>query len=809
MQVNDHSTPSRSMAQSNGVRLGGSTVHPPFEDDLGHYASLNPVGVEELSPSHQAALKGTDESQGNSSTVTSDTEYGGKQAGKRKKKPWKPNSDMSTTTGPHSTETSDVETSANEQSSEVTQKGKHRKLTTLLFGLTFGSKNKEKSKDKAKNKTKDKGSDSNAKQSTSRFFAPTPGTLKKPSSEPNLAEAEEPVVTPVRAAITPDMDRHHKLDAEPQPPVSEAVVQVHEGPQQQAAGEKVDAVTSDSVPSMQSSIGGIPRFSRGRTIQERIAILQQHGVRTESDSDSQGVVERPAHSPVPLPHPRTRLPSAEEPEARSSRVMKAIQIFEGHSTHSSGQAQPRKSLGQDVGETEKGEGSDRKSSNSSANSSDASVSGPVKTPASPQSQPESKQEEKPEPTTAVEDTATADSPPLEQDLSLEITVKSPSGCEDLQPPAVPLKHSRSPGPPLEDEEEMKVFAKLQAAAARARKDQPPVPAPYREGKKVPGAERSQQTMPSKGSQTGKVVRSAYTLPAERRGTGSRSPSPPPVLPSLNPHSPARRHETFSSQEQDQGNMNGAAARPKTATIPNGIELPAEQQSSSNSLSQSEPNFFDGPSSPPAIPTRQESRVVEKTNTSPYRTLTRHAATNLTNRAASVDSCLDERSSKSLSPQQVASARETTPGLPTLGDDLTSFMDEALSKSFNSTDFQTAEHHDGSPACEVQDGAVAQRISRKPTRTKSERTLKRHSVGIMLETSVPDERARLHRTPSMDALNDRTDRQSRHFYEESSSEDEDEGDQVDKENGVTTAVKRELWRDSSLSKPHTEHPHPFR
>lgn len=191
--------------------------------------------------------------------------------------------------------------------------------------------------------------------------------------------------------------------------------------------------------------------------------------------------------------------------------------------------------------------------------------------------------------------------------------------------------------------------------------------------------------------------------------------------------------------------------------------------------------------------------MEKSSTSPYRSLNRHAATNLANRAASVDSYLDERSSRSLSPQQDAADRETTPGLPTLGDDLTTFMDEALSRSFNSTDFEAAQVHEGSPAGEAQEGAVVERrMSRKPTRTKSERALKRHSVGSLLESSVPEERARLRRTPSMDVLNDRTDRQSRHFFQESSSEDEEEGDQVEKEGDGTAAAKCELWWGSSLS-----------
>ena len=87
-QVGNHSNSSKSMAHSNGTKLGGgSTVHPSFEDGVGHCATLAPINVDELTPSHQAALKGTDDSQGNSSTVTSDTEYGGKQTGKRKKKP--------------------------------------------------------------------------------------------------------------------------------------------------------------------------------------------------------------------------------------------------------------------------------------------------------------------------------------------------------------------------------------------------------------------------------------------------------------------------------------------------------------------------------------------------------------------------------------------------------------------------------------------------------------------------------------------------------------------------------------------------
>ena len=801
-QVGNHSNSSKSMAHSNGTKLGGgSTVHPSFEDGVGHYATLAPINVDELTPSHQAALKGTDDSQGNSSTVTSDTEYGGKQTGKRKKKPWKPNSDMSTTTGPHSTETSDVETSANEQSTGVAQKGKNRKLGTLFFGLTFGLKSKDKGKDKGKGKTKDKAGDGSAGQPKSRFSTSSPGTLKKPNSEPHLVELEEPIQPPVRGAITPDLGRHSRVEteAEVELPVSEPVIEPQEVSQQQTASEEVKAVALDSVPSTQSptTTGGTQCVSKVRTIQERIAILQQQGVRTESDTDSQGAREHPVLSS----HNRPRLTSAEDAEVKSSMVMKTIQLFEGHSTHSSGQAQPRKSSGQDGGlGPEKLEGSDRKSSNSSAISSDTSASGPVKPVDSPQPQPERKQEEVTEPTTTTttEDTATtAASPLLEQDPSLEVTVKSPSGCEDLTPPAVPLKYSRSQ--PTEDEEDMKVFARLQAAAARARKDQPPIPAPYREGRKALGAERSQQTMPSRGSQSGKGSRSAYTLPAEKRNARSRSPSPPPLPRPRKQHPPVLGDKTVGSQDLDHDGMAVAAARPKPAVVSNGTDVPAEQQPSSNSLSQSEPNLLDTPSSPPAIPTRQESRVMEKSNTSPYRSLNRHAATNLANRAASVDSCLDERSSKSLSPQQDAADRETSPGLPTLGDDLTTFMDEALSRSFNSTDFEAAQVHEDSPAGEAQDGAtVERRMSRKPTRTKSERALKRHSVGSLLESSVPEERARLRRTPSMDVLNDRADRQSRHFFQESSSEDEEEGDQVEKEGDAAVAAKCELGWGSSFS-----------
>ena len=569
-------------------------------------------------------------------------------------------------------------------------------------------------------------------------------------------------------------------------------------------------MNSDSGPSTQSSTGG-SRITRVRTIQERIAILQQQGVRTGSDSDSQGTGESPTHSSVPLSHPRSRLPSGEDPEAKSSRVMKAIQMFEGQSAHSSSQAQPRKLLSQDIGGPEKGEGSDRKGSNSSANSSDASASasasGPVKAPASPQPQSESKQEEKPEPATAVEDTVVSASSPLEQDPSLEVTVKSSSGCEDLQPPAVPLKYSRSPYPPSEDEEDMKLFARLQAAAARARKEQPPIPAPYREGRNGLDAERSQQTMPSRASQSGKSPRSAYTLPAEKRLARSRSPSPPPLPPLRKPHSPVLADETTGSQDLGQDSMAVAAARPKSNIALNGTEGLAEQQFISNGLSQSQRSLVECPSTPPAIPTRQESRVTEKSTTSPYRSLNRHAATNLMNRAASVDSCLDDRSSKSLSPQQDASGRETTPGLPTLGDDLTTFMNEALSRSLNSTDFQVVQDHEVSPGREERDSRVERRLSRKPARTKSERTLKRHSVGIMLQNAVPEERTRLHRTPSMDMLNGRADRQSRHFFQESSSEDEDEGDQLEKESDATAADSCELWWGSLFKHRHMQRMYP--
>ena len=794
MTHKNSSNPSQTMALKNGARLGDGMACAQSEDDADNYALLNPIGVEELSPSHRDALKATDDSQGNSSVVTSDTEYGGKQTGKRKKKPWKPNSDMSTTTGPHSTETSDVETSANEQPLEATQKGKQRRsLSTLFFGLTFGSKNKEKSKEKAKNKTMNKGTSGDAERPKSHLFASAPGTLKKPRSEPQLAEVEEPVDPPLREAVTPDLGRSSTLQAEAQLPEPDATAPPQGSPQQQqATGGKTDAVTSDSVPSTQSSTGSTPRVSKVRSIQERIAILQQQGVRTESDSDGQGVLEQPAHSPLPAPH-HSKPTSAAVSEARS-RIMKTIQMFEGHSIHSSGEAQPRKSLGQDVDVgPKKVESGDRKSSNSSTNSSDTSVSEPVKPLASPQTQPKSKPEEEPQPTAAIEDTATLASSTQEQEPSLEITVKTPSGSEDLQPPAVPLKHSRGPCSPLEDEEEMKVFAKLQAAAARARKDPPAVPAPYKDSKKALDVEKSPQTLPLNSSRKEKGSRSAYTLPTEKRGTGSRTPSPPALPPPRNQHSPASRQQTSGDTDLDQDGMPVAAARPKV--IPSNIEIDAEQQSSCNSFSWSEPSLLDGPSTPPAIPARQESRIVERSNGSPYRSLSRHAATNLLNRAASVDSCLDERSSKSSSPPQAASGRETTPGLPTLGDDLTSFMDDALTKSFSSTDAlasQPQEHKNSGPTYETHhydEITVVRKASKKPTRTKSERTLKRHSVGVFLETSTPDVRARVHRTPSMDALNDRTDRHSQHFYA-SSSEDEDE-DQVEKESDVTKEDKCKL------------------
>ena len=695
---------------------------------ISQYAVLNPISIDEVAPNHHPHEQLPDQEE--SSAITSDTDFQSKAAGKRKKKQWKPNSDVSTT-GPVSSETSDIDTSANEQTSGGKTK---KRFSTLFSGLAFGrSKDKVKDKDKSKDKTKEK-------KSKSKHLSPSPGPLMKTGSEPQLNEAEEVEVVPPRGAITPDPAKSRKIvhsDQEPekvQPVKTEVDVNADDPPSKGV---------SENSSSNHSSANSTPNRKRFQTIQERINNLQrQAGIVTESDSDSQPEREvnlrrRASNSGNASGGELTCTSPTGRPVQRSNRILQAIELFEGHSTHSSGETPPRKSSQPALeGKTDH---TGRKSSTSPVSSNSAS-------------QLPSQSETGGQKSLSIVEEASPD-PPNQPDL--EISVVEGSGSEDLQPPAIPLKRTKSPIESSSVLEDMKLFAKFQASTSRNKLSQPPaVPPPYRQSRK---SAKSGESSP-KMSEMRKSPEKTEEVSANLTSSDIVSTSP------------------VNSKEADEKSNDEASPSKNSASL-KGL---SRSESFASTLTRSEPNLLDSPSSPPVAPVRQQSKDVERVSS---RTLPRRTPTHTLQRAASVDSCLDE-SHKSTSPQprEEREPSSDSNNLPTLGDDLSSFLDKAFSSPTGFPSSSPPEEKDQQDGDEnlyetVKDPGMANGVFTRSRVTKSARHNKRHSIGNVLDEHVPEERRKVHRTPSMDALNDRTERLSRHFFASSSSEDEDEEQEV--------------------------------
>ena len=674
-----------------------------------YYEAVEPVSIVELSPSYPPKIKKKMEEE-NSSAVTSDIDYKSSKD-KRKKKPWKPNSDISTT-GPLSTETSDIDTSANEQGQESrTQRAKKRFSTLFSFGFSFGSKSKEKGKNEEEVKD------------GSTFYMPSPTPIKRQNSEPQiseLAKEEKELIemTTSRSAITPEPARKHKIQA------------YSDGCNLLVVDKKDNSHTA-----VGRSLGRAAKSDVVLSIADRIAILKHKAGESDSSEDTKKKKGSDAKDDLDSGSSTSSLP------ARSSRIQAAIQLFEGHSTNTSPSPLHGKAAKTDGSAATKDKTTESAAEDTKPLKSDASETKPLKSDAS---------ETKPLKSDASETkplkSDASETKPLKSDASETKPLKSDaSETKPLKSDASetkPLKSDASETKPLKldasETKPLKSDASFHSVSERTDETAERTVTEPKEDNKAVVAKL--QTAASKGVRQSNS--SDVPVDEVRRPTKGNTSSQPKLV------SVSAAKRSLPDPPPDSPPLLNKRSLPDP---PSGSPPLLDKKMAGRQGAREESPTLTSPSTPPSVPTRTQSK--DELTTSLPRQI---------NKVRSPSPALEK---KRLS-AQFSSVPPRESNFTSLGNDLRSFLDEAFADE-NTNRFQSGGSRESSKTPELRSNTATRKLL---NRAKSDRVEKRFSVGVLMDdhTRTID---RIHRTPSMDALNDRTDRLSRHFFGSSSDEED--------------------------------------